>query len=405
MDLTRRILGELLDRYERSAHYRRVESKRTVFIKPEPGLFPSCWDDTNSGYRPAFHSTALDLEKSGVIQLRWKRHALGVELERMTLCLNHLEDAYRIAGRRPKAEQVETLQCTALAWRERVPEWGRDFIDSLVDAISQGRGLPCGFQPQDNELLSSVLEAVAALDPEKPLPRRVFSIRVFGTSKKFEAVVERTLLSVLRRFHPAGMYAETDQELLSEVGLTANPDFIFVAGPLALDSGDRSVAIGDFWPSVGISAQMVEHATVASLEATRILTVENLTTFSMLATERGASTLLIYLGGYHNSVRRQFLQRLWKARPDARFEHWGDIDLGGFQVFHLLREGSGVPLVPYLMDLDTYRKYAHTGTDFDERYRRKLQVLLGLDGYECFGPVIAEMLKVNKRIEQEAIEL
>ena len=190
------------------------------FIRPDPSLFPSYWDDTNSGYRPAFHSAALEIEKSGVVRLSWKRHAMGVELERVTLCLDRLEDAYRLAERKPKAEQVETLRRIALAWGERVPEWGKHFIDSLVDAISEGRSLPYGLhglQPRDSGLLFHLLEAIAALDPERPLPRRVFSIRVFGTSKNFESIVERTLLGVLGRFHPAGTYAETDQELFQKL--------------------------------------------------------------------------------------------------------------------------------------------------------------------------------------------
>ena len=42
---------------------------------------------------------------------------------------------------------------------------------------------------------------------------------------------------------------------------------------------------------------------------------------------------MIYLGGYHNSVRRKLLELLYQDFPKAEYLHFGDIDVGGFEIY------------------------------------------------------------------------
>jgi hypothetical protein len=98
--------------------------------------------------------------------------------------------------------------------------------------------------------------------------------------------------------------------------------------------------------------------------------------------------VVIYLGGYHQLVRRRFL----KLFEGLRFWHWGDIDLGGFQIFVHLREQTGLEVELWRMDLETY-----------EAYGRRLGGLLERREYERFWLVITALLGTRRRVEQESV--
>ena len=55
---------------------------------------------------------------------------------------------------------------------------------------------------------------------------------------------------------------------------------------------------------------------------------------------------MIYLGGYHNSVRRKLLELLYQDFPKAEYLHFGDIDVGGFEIYRDLCRKTGIPLKP-----------------------------------------------------------
>ena len=143
-----------------------------------------------------------------------------------------------------------------------------------------------------------------------------------------------------------------------------------------------------------------------------MLTVENLTSFheaaGLLARSSPVqSTLLLYLGGYHNRARHELLVKLWRWTRQAwkpiRFYHWGDLDLGGLQIFYHLADRTGIPLGPWLMDRETYLNHLSFGATFDQAYRERLQTLVLRPGGEAFRNLLEEMLTQGRRVEQESI--
>ena len=58
-----------------------------------------------------------------------------------------------------------------------------------------------------------------------------------------------------------------------------------------------------------------------------VVTIENLTTFNAFKCE---NSFAIYLGGYHNTSRRNFIKKVYEQNPDKQYLHFGDIDAGGF---------------------------------------------------------------------------
>jgi len=258
---------------------------------------------------------------------------------------------------------------------------------------------PARLSPDDAPLLEELCLVLEALGPgglPEEEPRRLFSQRVLGSSKRLEAIQGR-LVRVLRDFFPAPL-PEEDREALAELGIVENPQHVLVAGPVVIAGLD----IGSTGSDVGLSAPFVRRCTITAVDADRVITVENLTSFHQLVSILPPRTVAVYLGGYPGPVRRGFLQKLATVRPLAFF-HWGDIDLGGFRIFVHLKEQTGLPLEPMLMGLETYRQHMAGGQPFEDGYGRQLAALLDQSAYALFWPVIREMLAEGRRVEQEAV--
>ncbi len=110
---------------------------------------------------------------------------------------------------------------------------------------------------------------------------------------------------------------------------------------------------------------------------------------------------VIYLGGYHNSVRREFIKKLYQQNPNIHFYHFGDIDAGGFYILEHLKRQTGVDFKPYKMDIATLKEYycySKKLTDNDHDRLAKLKD-------SPYNEVISYMLENNCKLEQEAINV
>lgn len=133
------------------------------------------------------------------------------------------------------------------------------------------------------------------------------------------------------------------------------------------------------------------------------------TSFYQYLREGPPEHLVIYLGGYHNRARRAFLEKLaayfQKEGRAVPFYHWGDLDLGGFQIWRHLKDKTGIPFEPFMMDVPTYLRCRHLGQPIGKPYLAKLAALLNDPAYEPFHPLIRLMLENKVRVEQEAVSL
>ena len=113
--------------------------------------------------------------------------------------------------------------------------------------------------------------------------------------------------------------------------------------------------------------------------------------------------MLIYLGGYHNSVRRELLELIHRQLPDARYLHFGDIDAGGFEIYEDLCAKTGIPFQQYYMSLQILKEYERYGKRLTVNDRKRVKDMRRKRS-GVYDDVLDYMLERNVKLEQECID-
>lgn len=128
------------------------------------------------------------------------------------------------------------------------------------------------------------------------------------------------------------------------------------------------------------------------------MTSENLTTFNHFSE---ADALALYLGGYYNSHRRNFINKIYEQNPHISYYHYGDIDAGGFYILLHLREKTGIHFIPYHMDILTLQQYSEYTRSLTDNDKKRLKNLANSE----FSDTVTYMLEHNCKSEQEALDI
>jgi len=127
------------------------------------------------------------------------------------------------------------------------------------------------------------------------------------------------------------------------------------------------------------------------------MTIENLTTFHRFNKK---DVFAIYLGGFHNSARRNLLKKIYSQNADVEYLHFGDIDIGGIYIYEHLTKKTCIPFKPYMMNeevLSLYGEYSRRLTENDKKRANKLMKTSWRD-------LVDYMMANDCKLEQEAIE-
>ena len=206
-------------------------------------------------------------------------------------------------------------------------------------------------------------------------------------------------------------------EIMAEYGIYHTPNYVYLKGNVTIclkvcaescgksgkeknkDSENTCLDLSLLHQGIGISGEDLPRLRFMSLSGIqKVLTIENLTTFFRW---QEADTLIIYLGGYHNGVRRSLLKNIYRYIPGASYLHFGDLDAGGFSILEDLKRKTGIMFRPYHMDRETFEKYQNYAKPLTASDRKRLELLARNPEYE---DVIQCMLEAGKKLEQECIQ-
>jgi len=405
-----RILNALLDKYERSIFFRdeKQPTRRIMlnFYNDGKSDFPY-YDIEQSERRISVNRAVGNLTDKNILSFDWMKGERGHIIGKVWLNVDNLSLAYQVAGRKPKSDIIEKI-CAELANVQchiKSP-WAREFLQDMYDAITRKRSLISAIPADDKErgLLLQTISAIDKLDGAEYM-ERVFSLRTFGDSKKFEQSVKSRLLSILRKYLDNDDDT-TDEDILGQIGIGKYPEQFEFCGKISISFSSGLVDFSCL-PSGGtvFSSDLHSGRLVIDASIESIITIENRANYiEYIRKVKKETELIIYHGGQYSPRKRIFLQAVAKARPkDCIWYHWSDIDYGGFIMLSRLRQEIMPDIISYRMnsiELERYHNFTATiKTPYTEKLKRlKARPELS-DCYDCIDYIIKNMV----RLEQEAM--
>ena len=393
----RKVLNHLLDTYENSLLFT-GENKRTIQIEFRftKTSIPSYFDESSAEYE-SIHALMKLLESKKLIRIIWKDNKQDYLIQKVRLMTDYIEEAYQYVRRKPKRGLEEENMILLQKYLDVEAPITVVFVRYLLERLQNHQSVKEYIALENMKETEKFLLACVFVEQNKnPCYIREFSIIHFQDSKYFEQIKSR-IAKVFRQF--SGEYVEMDTlELLAEYGIYGTPNYVYFKGNARISIGEEVVDLSLLKQGIGISGEDLSGIRFSDLSRIKkVITIENLTSFFRYWEE---DSLFIYLGGYHNRIRRILLRLVYETIPDAEYYHFGDIDAGGLSILLDLRKKTGIPFAGYHMDLDTLKQYRQYAKELTESDRKRLEKI-GKDKEFC--EIIGFMLEENIKLEQECI--
>jgi hypothetical protein len=393
------ILNILIDKYERSSLYKGDNAVNVkISFKFTKDALPDYYNEYKYELKDEINTQCLYLVETGYINLLWKKYQEGNIIEKIELNLEYLDEIYSSIGR-VKKSSMEQDAIEIIEHYKNNETWLGSFALDMVDKLRAKSSIKKYLDIEDTKTIKDVLYALQAiLKVRSEIPKRVLSIHLFNDSKRLEAI-ENKLIRIIVDYGDV----DPDVDILAEYNVVSNPGFVYLKGKGIFKCSSGEVDLEALSGEIALGIALINNLEVKQLDVKRILTIENLTSFH---TYKPKNELVIYLGGYHNSIRRELLKKIYSYNRTVEFYHWGDIDLGGFRILNHLRKKTEIPFESFLMDVETLKEYIHYGKPIESKsYLDSLKELLNKEEYEEFSETVEFMIENKVKLEQEVIDL
>lgn len=392
------VINKLLDTYE-SSLLSTGDNARTIHIELRFSKknMPAYFEESSTEYEN-IHILMKELEDKNLIKVIWKGNKVDHIIEKVQLRIDNLQQAYAFAKRVPKLDMERVLIKELTNYLESVKTpVCRTFVEYLLSRIQLHKSVKEFIELDKFDETKRLLDTIQFIENNRmQLYLREFSIRVLSDSKAFEQM-ESKLAGIFRRFK-AGCEDMDFSEVLAEYNIYHTPNYVYLKGDTTISIGEEKLDLSSVKQGIGISGEDITRVKFISVDnIQKVITIENLTTFFRWSEK---NSLIVYLGGYHNTIRRMLLQEIHSSIPEAFYYHFGDIDAGGFEIYRDLCQKTGIPFSMYHMDLETLKEYEKFGRALTNNDRKRLESMKAWNGL-C--DIIEYMLEHNVKLEQECV--
>lgn len=387
--MQKKILDTLLDKYEKSKSFNNRNINHQSFSVEPVKLFRQYSDDSQVDFCIGLNSVLHELEKKDFISVIWDTPS---KAKKITLNVNAIENIYAVLGRMPRNKE-QCLILDVLKEFENSNSILQKYVDAQRQRIADNKNVEFYDAKHNLDEFKDVLKAVDYLvkNDEEILLRKA-SLVLYRDSKRLETVVS-TIESLMRKY---GDYDGCD-DILAECNVVKTPTQVIVKGNAILNLKGQVLDLSKIDGDIGLSTESLEDVFSVDVLGNRVVTIENLTSFY---TYGNRDDFVIYLGGFHNSVKRDFLKKVFAENASKSYMHFGDIDAGGFYILKHLRNKTGIRFLPMNMNVQTLEQYKESVKTLTSEDRNRLERFL--DDIE-FKDVAHYMLKNNCKLEQENV--
>lgn len=396
------VLNMLLDIYENSATYKGTAAKNQSFsIKPEKVYPDYNGDYTDYDVVNQFNQDMQQLADMNYIILEYVKKSRVIDKIKLNIIL--LADIYSSLGREDitgkRSREIE------LYLKYKGNHYIIDaFCDEQVDRLMHYKNAKF-----TSDIAVNILELLKyILNNTQDIMERELSITVLGDTKLFKNSYRSRVCKIIQEYGNQEMNlsvldmngaSEKEKAILEEYRIFSNPSYVFFKGNVEIFYDDGvSIKVTPDKP-IAILSETIAGINTIKIYSDRIITVENLTAYNRI---KDSTSTFIYLSGYHNTAKQNFLKKIAEHNSSVLWYHFGDIDPDGFFILKNLIEKTGIPFTPRYMDVEQLRKYQKYCKNLEKNDIVKAQTLVEL-GF-C-RDVMEFMLENDCKLEQEIISL
>lgn len=397
--IKQKTLNKLIDLYEKSKTFTGDNQVNQTFSKSIGELFPKYQDDAEYDFFCDVNEAMKNLEKMELVTLKKKR---GDVLEKVCLNTEKLNESYLLLARQPKKDLNNSItelfdKYSGIPLLDRYFEGQRKNIENNKRVEYYD-----GTQKEYEELLYLCREVL--LNDEE-LFIRDFSMKCFGDSKKVESLLSKAQ-ALLYQY---GEDYSAKENVFEECGIVRTPTYVYMKGQARISIGKQIIDLSEIKGDIAFSTTSLKEITDIDVLSSRIVTIENLTSFHDVDAK---DMFTVYLGGFHNRTKCEFLKLVFLKNPNKRYLHFGDIDAGGFYIFEHLKRKTEIPFDTFYMDIPVLKRHKEMWKTLSENDKRRLKSLLGkkkqntvTSSDEVCINTITYMLDHNCKLEQEAVKV
>lgn len=400
-NVQKQILQKLLTKFESSKTYKGENSVTQSFsIKPSEVFNEYEKDSADINQIEDFEKQCRLLESENFIHIDRK-------YERITKITAESSDENwnkirRILGVKDK----KTRQQEEISFYLKIYESSschqivKDFCKTQSERLEKGKNAEFSLEEARNilQLLTFILEN------KNEILERELSISVLSDSKKWENYYRNKVLRILKKsgyfeslIENCADEKEENKVILEECNVFSNPSYVYFKG-----NGKITFQNGNIIPIVpetplALSSTSIKDIAAFEIKDTKIMTVENLTSFNRI---KEADTFYIFLSGYHNSAKQNFIKMLHSQNQQKKYLHFGDIDPDGFYILQNLCTKTNINFEPYKMGIEELEKYSSFAKPLEENDLKKAKTLIEKGRY---SEIMNYMLEKNQKLEQEII--
>jgi len=397
MDYIKSILNKLLDKFDNRKIIGDSVSQRAISLHIDKDqIFEKYWANDSYYYRPNIHEAVDFLVKKGLIFAEYDR--INGLLKKVMLNTDNVGEAYVYLNRTPKQKIIEeeVRKAKELLSSIEGSSVAYGYLSKMIALLENGEAHRAYFKTLDELAIStSIVKEIE--DNEDEILLRNFSKKKFKDSKLVEKHDDK-LVHIFNEFDERQYDDFT--ELCKAHYIVKDKGYAYVKHGFCFKINNQVIDLDALKIDFAFSDEAIDNMEILSLNKKKVVTIENLTTFHYY---NDPDSIIIYLGGYHNSIKRKLLQKINSFDSKLSWFHMGDVDWGGFAIFIHLKKMTGIDFVPLNMGIDELLAHKNECVSITESDRRNLELLLQNPDAKIFYATIKFMLQNGYKLEQESL--
>ena len=395
--IQKQILQKLLTKYESSKTYKGENSVSQSFsIKPSDVFKDYEKDSADISAVEDFEKQCKLLESAELINLDYrydriiKITAIGTEKG-----WNQYRTILEVKDKKTRLSEEIDFYSKYLDSNEIISDICKEQIERLQ------LGKEAKYEHSEAQKIIDLLSFI--LGNKEEILERELSIAVLHDSKLWEKKYKSRVCKILiekgnfsELIHNADE-KEINKIILEQFNIFDNPTYVYFKGDAAIQFSNGNIINVTLDNPIAFSSVSLGNIKNVEIRNSKVMTVENLTSFNRIKQE---AYCYIYLSGYHNSAKQDFLKLIYEHNKDKDYYHFGDIDPDGFFILENLKTKTSIPFKSYKMSVQELEQYSAYIKPLEQNDITKAN---SLSSKGLYLDEVNHMLKNNCKLEQEII--